>query len=91
MPLELDAIYDHLAACDLFLSIGTSGTVYPAAGFVDMVRHHNAQHFRQHFRKPLTVELNLEPSAGESKFDRKIYGKARETVPAFVDDLLNLS
>lgn len=78
MPLELETIYAHLDACDLFLSIGTSGTVYPAAGFVDYAGQ----------SKKATVEINLEPSARESKFERKIYGKACVTVPAFVDDLL---
>jgi NAD-dependent deacetylase len=53
LPLELDAIYDALTACDLFIAIGTSGQVYPAAGFVDEVRRHGRAH---------TVELNLEPS-----------------------------
>lgn len=79
VPFDLAEIARHLDACDLFLSIGTSGTVYPAAGFVDIVRQNQNAH---------TVELNLEPSAVETKFQQKIYGKARETVPTYVDQLL---
>ncbi|MDA5192658.1 NAD-dependent deacylase [Govanella unica] len=79
IPLDLADITRHLDACDLFLSIGTSGTVYPAAGFVDIVRQNP---------DALTVELNLEPSAGETKFQQKIYGKAREIVPSYVNQLL---
>ncbi|MEX2644417.1 MAG: Sir2 family NAD+-dependent deacetylase [Acetobacterales bacterium] len=79
MPLEMDRIFDALQRCRLFLSIGTSGTVYPAAGFVDAVRGAGKAH---------TVELNLEPSGGHSLFDEKILGPAGETVPAFVDRLL---
>ena len=59
MPLELDAIYEALAACDVFIAIGTSGQVYPAAGFVEEVRRHDRAH---------TIELNLEPGALNSRF-----------------------
>jgi NAD-dependent deacetylase len=52
LPLELDAIYDALAGCALFVAIGTSGQVYPAAGFVEAVRASGLAH---------TVELKLEP------------------------------
>ncbi|MDJ0878710.1 MAG: NAD-dependent deacylase, partial [Halieaceae bacterium] len=55
MPLEMDAIYSALEACHLFLSIGTSGNVYPAAGFVAHVRRFTTAH---------TMEINMEPSAG---------------------------
>jgi NAD-dependent deacetylase len=44
MPLELDAIYAALAACDLFIAVGTSGQVHPAAGFVEEVRRHGRAH-----------------------------------------------
>ena len=78
MPLEMERIYTSLAQCDLFLSIGTSGTVYPAAGFVAEAKAHGAH----------TVELNLEPSHGESLFTEKIYGPATQIVPAYVQDLI---
>jgi NAD-dependent deacetylase len=78
MPFEMERIYLALAACDLFVSIGTSGTVYPAAGFVEEARHAGAH----------TVELNLEPSEGESLFAEKRYGPATEVVPDFVARVL---
>ncbi|WP_461534843.1 Sir2 family NAD+-dependent deacetylase [Spongorhabdus nitratireducens] len=73
MPLEMDLIYDKLANCDLFVSIGTSGNVYPAAGFFAEARAAGAH----------TVELNLEPSENASQFDEQFYGPATEVVPAF--------
>ncbi|ENY72242.1 Sir2 family NAD+-dependent deacetylase [Aeromonas diversa] len=78
MPIGLDRIYSALARCDLFISIGTSGAVYPAAGFV-----HEASLSGAH-----SVELNLEPSEVDSQFDEKHYGLATHLVPAFVDGLL---
>lgn len=81
MPLEMERIYRALCECRLFISIGTSGNVYPAAGFVQEARRAGAH----------TVELNLEPSQGYSLFDEKIYGKASEVVPEFVERLLNPS
>ncbi len=77
MPLEMERITAALAACDLFVSIGTSGAVYPAAGFVAEVRG-----------RARTVELNLEPSDGAGRFDEARYGPATAIVPAFVDELL---
>jgi len=79
MPLAMGRIELALAACDLFVSIGTSGNVYPAAGFVGEVRGHRRAH---------TVELNLEPSDGASLFAEQVYGPATEVVPRFVDRLL---
>jgi NAD-dependent deacetylase len=79
MPLELDAIYQALATCDLFIAIGTSGQVHPAAGFVEEVRRHVRAH---------TVELNLEPSAVDSLFAERRRGPASEVVPRYVDGLL---
>lgn len=79
MPLEMDRIYKSLENCDLFISIGTSGNVYPAAGFVQVARNAGAH----------TVEINLEPSAVESAFHEHIYGLAGEKVPDFIHDLLN--
>ena len=78
MPMEMDLIYAALDSCDLFISIGTSGNVYPAAGFVQ-VAHAAGAH---------TVEINLEPSAVESAFHEHIYGLAGEKVPDFTDNLL---
>jgi NAD-dependent deacetylase len=79
MPLELAAIDEALAACDLFIAIGTSGQVYPAAGFVEEVRRHGRAH---------TVELNLEPSAVDSLFAERRRGPASEVVPRYVHELL---
>jgi NAD-dependent deacetylase len=81
MPLELDAIYEALATCELFIAIGTSGQVYPAAGFVEAARRHGRAH---------TVELNLEPSAIDSLFAARRYGPASEIVPRFVAELLGV-
>jgi NAD-dependent deacetylase len=78
MPREMDRIYEVLAACDLFVSIGTSGNVYPAAGFVAHARKAGAH----------TIELNLEPSEGASLFAEAKYGPATDVVPAFVERLL---
>jgi len=77
MPHGLDRIEDALSQADLFVAIGTSGTVYPAAGFVDVARSRDIP----------THELNLAPSGGV--FDTGQYGKATEVVPAWVDELLN--
>jgi len=79
MPLRMDEIYAALERCTLFVSIGTSGNVYPAAGFVTEVRRAGGAH---------TVELNLEPSEGASLFAEARYGPASELVLAFVDELL---
>jgi NAD-dependent deacetylase len=75
MPREMERIYEALGACDLFISIGTSGTVYPAAGFVIEARASGAH----------AVELNLEPSDGADLFLERIEGPATEIVPAYVD------
>ncbi len=78
MPYRMDEIYRALASCGLFISIGTSGTVYPAAGFVLEAAASGAH----------TVELNLEPSEGCDGFREAIHGPATEVVPAYVDKLL---
>jgi NAD-dependent deacetylase len=78
MPYRMEEIYAALAACALFVSIGTSGNVYPAAGFVAEARAAGAH----------TVELNLEPSEGVSLFAEAIHGRATEIVPAFVERVL---
>ena len=78
MPLGMDHIYSALAMADVFIAIGTSGHVYPAAGFVHEAKLQGAH----------TVELSLEPSQVGSEFEEKHYGLASEVVPAFVDKLL---
>lgn len=79
MPLEMERIYTALADCGLFISIGTSGNVYPAAGFVQMAREEAGAE---------TVELNLEPSNGTTLFEYSSYGAASEIVPSFVSSLI---
>jgi len=79
MPLHMEAIYAALDRCDLFVAIGTSGQVYPAAGFVAEVRRAGRAH---------TVELNLDPSDGHSLFAERIYGPATDIVPDFANRLL---
>jgi NAD-dependent deacetylase len=78
MPYAMERIYEALIGADLFISIGTSGNVYPAAGFVAATREAGAH----------TVELNLEPSEGAHRFHEAIHGPATRIVPAFVDRLL---
>jgi NAD-dependent deacetylase len=78
MPYRMDEIYAALREADLFVSIGTSGAVYPAAGFVRNARELGAR----------TLELNLEPSQGSAWFDDARYGPATEVVPAWVDEIL---
>ena len=80
MPMHMDEIYAVLERCGLFLSIGTSGEVYPAAGFVMDVRRHN---HRAH-----TVELNIEPTDDRTLFHEHIYGPATLTVPPYVERVL---
>lgn len=78
MPYHMARIVGLLAAADLFISIGTSGNVYPAAGFVAEAAANGAR----------TVELNLEPSEGISLFSEAIHGPATQVVPAYVDRLI---
>lgn len=80
IPLFMDEIYHKLEQADYFIAIGTSGHVYPAAGFVQIANQVGAQ----------TVELNLEPSLKQSQFKTKIYGIASQIVPEFVNQLLDL-
>jgi len=79
MPYEMDRIEEALRACDLFMSIGTSGAVYPAAGFVQTARYCGAT----------TLEINLEPSLGSTLFDESRTGRAGDLVPVFVDEILS--
>lgn len=75
MPLYMDEIHRALSTCDLFVSIGTSGNVYPAAGFVEVANNAGAK----------TLEINLEASNVASAFDEAIYGKAGQVLPDWVD------
>ena len=79
MPYEMGRIYQALEACDLFVSIGTSGAVYPAAGFVQEARANGAR----------TLELNLEPSEGSRLFHDTHHGPASLLVPQWVDEVLS--
>ena len=80
MPLFMDEIYEALAAAELFVSIGTSGNVYPAAGLVSAARAAGIP----------TMEINLEPSENAHAFDAGRYGKASEQVPAWVAEMVAL-
>lgn len=79
MPYRMDEIYDALREADLFVSIGTSGAVYPAAGFVRDARELGIR----------TLELNLEPSQGSAWFHESRLGAATEIVPRWVDQILS--
>ncbi|MDE2561937.1 MAG: NAD-dependent deacylase [Sphingomonadales bacterium] len=78
MPYRMDEIYAALRSADLFVSIGTSGAVYPAAGFVQTARDLGVR----------TLELNLERSQGSEWFHETRLGPASEVVPAWVDEML---
>jgi NAD-dependent deacetylase len=78
MPYEMERIDAALMDADLFVSIGTSGAVYPAAGFVQTARYCGAR----------TLEINLEPSQGSLFFDERRYGLAGAEVPMWVEDIL---
>ncbi|MGB7241498.1 MAG: NAD-dependent deacylase [Sulfitobacter sp.] len=78
LPYDMDVIYDHLAQADIFAAVGTSGNVYPAAGFVAEAHRMGAH----------TVEFNLEASAVTSQFDETRIGSASETLPHWVDEIL---
>lgn len=78
MPLEMERIYHALAECECFISIGTSGHVYPAAGFVQEANQHGAH----------SIEINLEASQQHSAFAQHLHGSATEMVPTFVAQYL---
>lgn len=78
VPYEMERIDEALQRCDLFVSIGTSGAVYPAAGFVQTARYCGAR----------TLELNLEPSLGSFLFDESRVGPAGRLVPEWVEEVL---
>jgi NAD-dependent deacetylase len=78
MPMYIDEIFEALVEADLFVSIGTSGAVYPAAGFVQTAKSAGI----------CTCEINLDPSENAYVFDERRYGQATELVPAWVDEVL---
>lgn len=78
MPLYMNEIAAALQQADLFISIGTSGNVYPAAGFVQEALYYGAH----------TVEINLEPSQQQSQFHQHLYGKAGSVLPVYVNKLV---
>ena len=78
MPYEMDRIFVALARAELFVSIGTSGAVYPAAGFVQQAKSVGAR----------ALELNLERSQGSAWFDETRLGPASELVPVWVEEIL---
>jgi NAD-dependent deacetylase len=77
IPLEMERIEAALDECGVFVAIGTSGQVYPAAGFVQAVRRHAR-----------CVELNLEETEGTALFHEALHGPATEIVPKFVEQML---
>ncbi|MGB0506151.1 MAG: NAD-dependent deacylase [Pikeienuella sp.] len=78
IPYHMEVIWDELRQADLFVSIGTSGQVYPAAAFAQDAKRYGAR----------TLELNLEPSDGASDFDEAQYGPATVVVPEWVEAML---
>ena len=78
--MHMDEIYAVLERCGLFLSIGTSGEVYPAAGFV--------MHVRRKQRRARTVELNIEATGNQPLFHEHIHGPATQVVPPYVERVL---
>jgi NAD-dependent deacetylase len=79
IPLSMDQILRELEHVDLFIAVGTSGNVYPAAGFAEKARSVGA----------IAAELNLEPSTNTSTFNERIYGHATSIVPSYVRRLLD--
>lgn len=78
MPMQMDLIFDQLARCDLFVSIGTSGTVYPAAGFGQVAKEAGAR----------CIEINLETTETSPVFDEVRNGQATQAVPAWVAEMV---
>ena len=79
IPYQMDHIFSLIGSADLFVSIGTSGQVYPAASFVHEASLEGAR----------TLELNLERSDVSSAFDETVLGPATRTVPQWVDRILS--
>ena len=79
MPYHLEEIEAALVACDVFVSIGTSGAVYPAAGFVQIA----------HLQGAKTIEINPNPTQNAHHFAEQIQGNAGTEVPRWVEELLD--
>ncbi len=79
VPIGMDMIETAVSHCDLFISIDTSGEVYPAAGLRRIADAYGAH----------TVERNMEPSLAGHLFDETYYGKAGEVAPAYIDALIS--
>lgn len=79
MPKYMDEVDKMLTECDMFIAIGTSGIVYPAAGFVRQAKFYGAK----------TYLFNLDPCNNSSQFDQEILGKASQTFPKFAEELIN--
>ena len=79
MPMSMEEIFQAIIDADLFVSIGTSGAVYPAAGFVQTAKSAGIR----------TCEINLDPSENAYVFDERRYGPATDLVPAWVDEVLS--
>lgn len=77
--LCMDKVEELLRKCHLYISVGTSGVVYPAAGFVQTVKYYGAQ----------TIEFTMEPTANNYLFDRHIFGPAGQTLPPYIDEIIN--
>lgn len=78
MPYGMETIDEALRRCTMFVAIGTSGSVYPAAGFVISALEYGAS----------TLELNLEPSENRAMFSEARYGPASKVVPLWVEEML---
>ena len=78
MPMEMETIYNQLETCDLFVAIGTSGTVYPAAGFSQVAKQVGAR----------CIEINLENTDTSPLFDERRKGPATQAVPAWVAEIV---
>ena len=78
-PKYLKEIYNFLEKTEVFISIGTSNNVYPAAGFIDFLNQLN--------KKILMYEFNLEKTVKTSQFDQTYFGPATQTIPNFVKSL----
>ena len=79
MPMYMEEIYDALSKADVFIAIGTSGNVYPAAGFVQIAKESGAH----------TIEANLEPGVTNALFDESLTGPASHIVPQWVDQFMS--
>ena len=80
MPYQLRAIDRAIGQCELFVAIGTSGSVYPAAGYVEAARRVGAH----------CLEINLQPTEISRYFHDRRYGRAGDLVPEWVDNLLKM-